>query len=252
YVTMNLLHLSTPGNSPRMMMEELADRFEAIRDVYIRLASTYQIYIVGGSTPQQRGDKFYNVSLLVTPSGGVYSQDKLHVTPGERKSWGITPGEALRIFDTPLGRVAILICYDIEFPELSRLLALSGVEIVFVPFCTDEQSSFLRVHFSAKARAIENYLYVATSALVGNMPFWTHSSLNYGRSAILTPSDVAFPTGAELGIADPNVETIVTSELDLETLALQRELGSVTPFFYRRINLYNLEARTPLEIIRAN
>lgn len=228
---------------------DLAARCEEISSILKNLALEYQLYIVGGSTPQVRNGKLYNVSCFITPSGNIYYQDKLHVTPAERDGWGITPGEAIKIFETPLGRVAIQICYDIEFPEISRLLAFAGVEIVFVPFNTDEQKSYNRVHMLAQARAVENYMYVVTSALVGNMPTMRNYLINYGRSAIYTPSDVAFPTGAILGIADPNVETIVTSELDLEVLALQREVGSVLPFYDRRLDLYNLELKAPIEIV---
>lgn len=249
YFTTQLIYLIPKKTEEKAAILGLAEMSEKIVDMLSRLAVKYQLYIIGGSTPNVRDGKLYNTSFLLSPSGNVYNQDKLHITPPERTGWGIQVGNSLKVFDTPLGRIAIQICYDIEFPEPARLLALSGVEIIFVPFNTDEQRSFNRVNFCSQARAVENYMYVVTSALVGNMPAVTDSLINYGRSAIFTPSDVAFPTDASLGIADPNVETIITSELDLEKLALQRELGSVLPFFDRRADLYKLEGKQKIEIV---
>ncbi|MCB0347120.1 MAG: hypothetical protein KDD66_18515, partial [Bdellovibrionales bacterium] len=184
------------------------------------------------------------------PNGKVYTQDKLHVTPNERTDWGTSPGEGIKLFDTPFGRIAILICYDIEFPELSRMLALAGAEIIFVPFSTDEKKAYLRVRYTAQARAVENYMYVVLSGNVGNLPTIKNYIINYGQAAILTPSDLAFPVGGVAGETDPNAETVVISELDLTTLALQREIGSVRPFYDRRPDLYNLIPCEEIETVR--
>ncbi|MDA0711273.1 MAG: nitrilase, partial [bacterium] len=70
--------------------------------------------------PIIRDGKIYNVSHLFTPMGNVYTQDKLHITPSERSNGDIEPGHGIKIFDTPLARIAIQICYDIEFPEIAR------------------------------------------------------------------------------------------------------------------------------------
>src|SRR5690606_27318862 len=114
----------------------------------------------------------FNVAHLYTPGGNVYTQDKLHITPAEREGWNILPGEALRIFETPVGRLAIVICYDIEFPELVRILVEHGVDIILTPFATDERKSYLRVRYCAQARAVENMVYVVLSGNVGGL---THS-----------------------------------------------------------------------------
>lgn len=229
---------------------ELAQYTDKYIEMMEKFATNYQIYIVGGTTPVSRDGKLYNTAHLFTPSGMVYTQDKLHITPTERDEWGVVPGEKIRVFETPFGKIAIQICYDIEFPELSRLLALAGVEIIFVPFSTDEKKAFNRVHFTARARAVENYLYVVTSGNVGNLPMVKNYLINYGQSGIFTPSDFAFPVDAIAGLADPNVETVVTADLDLEVLALQREMGSVRPFFDRRPDLYSLTATEAIEFIR--
>lgn len=229
---------------------ELAFYSEKYLKMMERFATKYQIYIIGGTTPIVRNEKIYNTAHLFTPSGRVYTQDKLHITPTEREEWGVEPGEKMRVFDTPFGKIAIQVCYDIEFPELSRLLALAGVEIVFVPFSTDEKKAFNRVQFTARARAVENYMYVVTSGNVGNLPMVKNYLINYGQSGIYTPSDFAFPVDAVAGQADPNVETVVTADLDLEVLSLQREIGSVRPFFDRRPDLYSVTANEAIEVVK--
>jgi predicted amidohydrolase/ribosomal protein S18 acetylase RimI-like enzyme len=231
-------------------VEALADLHFEYCELFERLACERQLYIIAGSHPVRRDGRLYNVSHLFTPSGKVYTQDKLHITPEERDVWGISPGEEIKIFETPYGKIAIQVCYDIEFPEVSRLLALAGVEIVFCPMSTDERKGYNRVRYCAQARAVENYFYVVVSSNVGNLPTTKNYLLNYGQSAILTPSDHAFPREGIIGEAEPNAETVVTAELDLSTLAYQRELGSVRPFFDRRPDLYSLTANKKIKIIR--
>src|SRR5690606_16491504 len=112
-----------------------------------------------------REGKIYNSAYLFTPTGNVYWQDKLHITPSERRYWGIEAGDTIKVFDSPLGRFGIQICYDIEFPELTRIMVNHGLEILFCPFSTDERKAYYRVRYCAHARAIENYIYVV---LAGN------------------------------------------------------------------------------------
>ena len=92
--------------------------------------------------------------------------EKIHVTPDEQKFWGLSQGSQVKTFDTDCGRIGILICYDVEFPELSRLMADQGMQILFVPFNTDTQNAYNRVRICAQARAIENECYVAIAGSV--------------------------------------------------------------------------------------
>lgn len=230
-------------------MELIADYHEDYLKLLGGLASRHQLYIIGGSTPVRRSDGLYNVAHLFTPSGNVYTQDKLHITPTERDEWKILPGDGLKLFDTPLGRIAIQVCYDIEFPEASRLLALAGAELVFVPFSTDERKGYNRVRYTARARAVENYMYVVLAGNAGNLPSIRNYLINYAQSAVFTPSDFAFPLNALAGQADPNVENIVVAEVDLTSLEQQREIGSVRPFFERRADLYEIRANREIEVV---
>lgn len=239
-----------PGLGPRECVERLADETDRYRELLSGLARQHQLYIVGGSHPVRRDGVLYNVAHLFTPTGGVYQQDKLHITPSERVHWGIQPGEAIRVFETALGRISVLICYDLEFPELGRLVTLAGAQVIFVPFSTDERRAYDRVRFSAHARAVENSVYVVMSGNAGNLPTRTYL-INYAKSAIVTPSDFGFPEGAVAAEADANVETVVTADLDFAALDQHRELGSVRLLHDRRPDLYELRPRTRVEVVVA-
>ncbi len=227
----------------------LAEMHGQYLELFKRLSRDHGLYIIAGSHPVASDGKLHNVAHLFAPSGNVYTQDKLHVTPGERRFWGIHPGRSLKLFDTPLGRIAIQVCYDIEFPELARLLTLRGAEVIFVPFATDERKSYHRVRYCAQARAVENMIYVVLAGCVGNLPQVRSFLVNYGQAAVLTPCDIAFPKDGVAAEADPNCETVVIAELDLGSLAEQRDLGSVRPLHDRRGDLYQLSGRTPIEVV---
>ena len=232
------------------MVYELAGMTDRYIEMFTGFSKKHSLYIIGGSHPVLREGKLYNVAHLFTPMGNVYTQDKLHITPSERKSGDIEPGQGIRIFDTPLARIAIQVCYDIEFPEVSRMLALAGVEVVFVPFYTDEKKAYYRVRHCAQARAVENFIYVVITGNVGNLRTKIGSFVNYSQAAVLTPSDFAFPEKGIEGEADPNVEAVVVSELALSALAQQRHVASVRPLHDRRPDLYALEGKTRIEVVR--
>jgi len=250
WFTCQLFSLLPREEAQREPMKTLTQYTDRYLNLFSTLSARHALHIVAGTHPIEREGKMYNVAHLFTPSGRVFTQDKLHITPDERVSYGITPGEELRVFDTGLARIAIQVCYDIEFPEASRLLTLAGAQVIFVPFATDERKAYLRVRVCAQARAVENWVYTAISGNIGNLPGVPSFLLNYGQSAVFTPSDFAFPPHGVAAEADPNVETLVIADLDLATLTAQRELGSVRPLRDRRPDLYELHAQHRIEIIR--
>jgi len=252
YFTVQMFSTMPSSLAPAKAIRKLAGMKDKYIRMFKRIAKERQLYVIGGSTPVLREDgHLYNAAYFFTPGGKVFTQDKLHITPWERNEWNIRPGKSLKVFDTPHGRIAIQVCYDIEFPETSRLLALAGAEVIFVPFSTDEKKAYYRVRYSAHARAVENYIYVVISGNAGNLPNKQYL-LNYSQSAILTPSDFAFPTHGIAAEADPNVETVVIGELALSNLAKQREVGSVKPLYDRRVDLYDLKAKVPVEVIHVD
>jgi len=252
YFTVQMFSTMPRNLAPDKAIRNLAGMKDKYITMFKRFAKKHQLYIVGGSIPIVRDDgHMYNVSHFFTPGGKVYTQDKLHITPWEREMWNIRPGHGLKVFDTPVGRVAIQVCYDIEFPEVTRLLALAGAEVIFVPFSTDEKKAYYRIRYSAHARSVENYIYTVIAGNAGNLPNRQYL-LNYSQSAIITPSDFAFPTHAVAAEADPNVETVVVGELALSNLAKQREIGSVKPLYDRRTDIFDLKSNIPIEVIHVD
>lgn len=233
-------------------LKEVAQFHNQYVEMFTRFASDYSLYIIGGSHPVETNGELRNVAHLFTPSGGVHTQEKIHISSIERRYYDIKPGERLRVFETPLGRIGILISYDIEFPEIARLLALHGVEVLFVPFATDERKSYYRVRHCAQARAVENIIYVAMTGCIGNLPQVRSFLVNYSQAAICTPCDIAFPSNGVMEEADPGSETVIIAELDLNDLAMARDIGSVRPLQDRRTDLYSLTAKFPIELVSVN
>ncbi len=228
---------------PAEAVRQLAGYTEAIRDQMLKYAVSYNINIIAGSMPEYDGDKLRNVCYLLRRDGSWDRQYKVHVTPDEVSYWGLKGGDRVRVFDTDFGKIGILICYDVEFPELPRLMAEEGMHILFVPYWTDTKNAYLRVRRCAQARAIENECYVVITGSVGNLPKVENMDMQYSQAAVFTPSDFAFPHDAIAHEATPNTETMLIADLDLDNLREVRSHGSVRNLQDRRLDLYDLKWR---------
>jgi predicted amidohydrolase/ribosomal protein S18 acetylase RimI-like enzyme len=227
-------------DNPAEAMRKLSGFTEELVDGMLKLAVSYNINIIAGSLPLYKDQKLYNVSHLLRRDGTSDAQYKLHITPDERAYWGVVGGSKLRVFDTDVGKIGVLICYDVEFPELSRLLADQGMRILFVPFWTDTKNGYLRVRRCAQARAIENECYVAITGSVGSLPNVDNVDIQYSQTAVFSPSDFAFPHDAVMAEATPNTETTLIVDVDLDDLKDLRNQGSVRNFQDRRLDLYRI------------
>jgi predicted amidohydrolase len=152
----------------------------------------------------------------------------------------VVPGDRLEVFDTDRGRIAINICYDVEFPELARIAADQGAQLLFVPFNTDMRSGYLRVRLCSQSRCIENHLYAAISGCIGNLPFVENADIHYAQSGIFTPVDVEFARDGVAAECNPNVETMIIHDLDFELLRHHRGEGSTQNWNDRRKELYKI------------
>ncbi|MFC7372952.1 GNAT family N-acetyltransferase [Fictibacillus iocasae] len=226
--------------SPSQAIRKLTEFTEQYIELFTKLAVRYDVNIIGGSHFIEEEGNIYNVAYLFRRDGTIEKQDKLHITPNERKWWGISPGDKVRVFDTDCGKIAILICYDIEFPELPRIAADMGAKIIFTPFCTEDRQGYIRVRYCSQARAIENEIYTVIAGTVGNLSQVENMDIQYAQSGIFTPSDFAFPRDGIVGECHPNIETVVVGDVDLEILRRQRKTGSVTPLRDRRLDLYRV------------
>ncbi|WP_088341696.1 carbon-nitrogen hydrolase family protein [Robiginitalea sediminis] len=221
-------------------IRELARHTDEIVSRFSGLAISYNINIVTGSMPELHEGKLLNVGYLCKRDGTVERYEKLHVTPDEAKVWGMQGGSGLKVFDTDCGKVGVLICYDSEFPELSRLLADQGMDILFVPFLTDTQNGYARVRNCAQARAIENECYVAIAGSVGNLPNVHNMDIQFAQSAVFTPCDFAFPTNGIKAEATQNTEMILIADVDIDLLRELHEHGAVRNLKDRRTDIFEL------------
>lgn len=231
-------HLSTPE-----AIRELAKHTVEMVQRFSKLAISYNINIITGSMPEMVGEHLHNVGYLCRRDGSTDRYEKLHVTPDEAKVWGMVGGNQLKAFDTDCGKIGILICYDSEFPELSRILADEGMDILFVPFLTDTQNGFSRVRHCAQARAIENECYVAIAGSVGNLPKVHNMDIQFAQSMVFTPCDFAFPTDGVKAQTTQNTEMILIADVDIDLLRELNQFGSVRNLKDRRKDLFELRKK---------
>ena len=229
-----------PSRDAILRLSELEAPFVELMS---RLAREYGLHVVAGSHPIQRQGRLYNTCFLFFPDGRHVLQPKLHITPAEKRDWGITGGHELRVISTAKARVGILVCYDAEFPETARHLADLGAEVLFVPYCTDTRAGYLRVRYCCQARAIDNQVYVATAGIIGNLPSVEAMDINYGRAAVYAPSDFEFARDGIQAQADSNVEMLLVTDLDIGDLYRSRAAGSVTPRLDRRTDLFEYRCK---------
>lgn len=196
------------------------------------LARRHQVYFCPGSAPVlDPDDAFRNRAFLFGPEGPVGVQDKIVMTRFEREQWNIAAGvEGLRAFDTPLGRLGILICYDNEFPMLARRLAEMEVDLVLSPSCTDTEAGYYRVRIGAQARALENQFAVLVSPTAGYAPWSPAVDENCGRAALYVPSDYGMPPSGvwceSEAVFTPDSRWLY-GEIDLADVARLRREGQV-------------------------
>jgi predicted amidohydrolase/ribosomal protein S18 acetylase RimI-like enzyme len=242
FVSMQLL--SQPGLE-RLAAREGVLKLATLANEYLELVSSlarrFGIHIIAGTHPMELRGTLYNVCPFVFPDGRIQLQPKLHITPGEKAYWGLEGGSDLGLMHTPKAKVGVLICYDVEFPEAARYLSDRGAEILFVPYCTDDRQGYCRVRVCSQARAIENQIYVVTAGIIGNLPSVAAMDIHYGQAAVFTPSDFEFARDGIQAEADPNVEMLLVTDLDIDDLHRTRASGSVRPRLDRRRDLFEFK-----------
>ena len=226
-------------------IREIARYAEPIRKRFQEFAISYNINIITGSMPFLEDGTLYNGGFLCKRDGTYETYKKIHITPNEVLHWGMKGGSEIKTFDTDCGKVGIMICYDVEFPELSRLMADEGMNILFVPFLTDTQNGYTRVKHCAQARAIENECYVAIAGCVGNLPKVNNMDIQYAQTAVFTPSDFAFPSNGIKAEATANAEMTLIVDVDLNLLKHLHEHGTVRILKDRRHDLYQINKIKP-------
>ena len=235
--TTQLLSFMDTDTDIKAAVRSLHDFTPRYQELMAELARKYNYYLIAGSHPNLRDGLLYNTAFMFSPKGDVFTQDKIHLTRWEREKWDTSPGNKLHLFHTDYGANSILICYDIEFPELARQVCEAGADILFVPSSTDDRQGFWRVRYCAHARAIENQVYVAMTSTVGNLPV-EGLSMHYGQASILTPSDFGFSRDGIAAEGVVNMEQVVVADVDLDALAQNRLNGTTIPLYDKRRDFY--------------
>jgi len=207
-------------------IQAVSDRMEDVQNLHQRLAKEYKTYILGASAPVATGvGRPVNRAELYAPDGRQDHQDKQIMTRFEREQWDIAPGGPLKLFDTALGKIGVLICYDSEFPLLGR--ALSKADLILVPSCTEALAGYWRVRIGAMSRALENQCVTVMASLVGNNDWSEAVDMNTGTGGIFGPPDKGFPQTGVLAEGVLNQPGWTYADIDLSAIADVRADGHV-------------------------
>jgi len=213
-----------------MALDEVLRHRPAMEALFEGLAIEYGLYILAPSGPVLEVGARHNRAVLFGPAGRIGAQDKAIMTRFEREEWSIDAGQGMALFDTILGRIGVLICYDSEFPLLARALCEAGAEILLVPSCTDTVAGYSRVRVGAMARALENQCVVVHSPTVGNAEWCPAIDENRGAAGIYGPPDRGWPETGLLAEGIMDEPGWVVTTVDLDRVAESRADGAVLPF----------------------
>lgn len=234
YGAMELASLGGPEIAADLekSLHEVARHAEARDRLHLDLCRKHNLYILAASGPVFEADRPYNRAILFGPNGIIGHQDKQVMTRFEREDWDVIGNPGLRVFDTPIGKIGILICYDSEFPMLGRALATAGAEIILVPSCTDTIAGFNRVKIGAMARALESQCVVVQSPTIGDVDWNPAIDENRGIAAIYGPPDGLWPETGIVAEGCLDESGWVKAEVDLKRVAESRADGRVLPFLH--------------------
>ncbi|MCL1894724.1 MAG: carbon-nitrogen hydrolase family protein [Holophagaceae bacterium] len=227
-LTTQLVSCLPKNIEPAKVMRVLAETHtEKIDELFSKLSNEYDRIVVAGTHPRIINNNLFNVCGIYVPGHQPVYQAKMHLTPTERVTWQFQPGNSLEIVDTGFVHFATAICYDVQFPEIPRLLSKSGIQLLLVPYLTDDRRGYTRVTSCARARAIENQIYVVTAGMTGSLPMITDLTAQFAQSGMYTPSDFPFPMDGIATEAAPNSEMVIVADLDMALLDQARQRGTV-------------------------
>lgn len=206
-------------------VDALRDRANAL---YAALALQFSVHILGASAPCYDGHaRPSNRAVLFTPDGTQFHQDKQVMTRFERHPMDVRSRNPLVVFDTKLGKIGVVICYDAEFPLLARALVEAGVEILLAPSCTETLAGYWRVRIGAMARALEGQCIVVHSPTTGNASWNPVVGNSTGTAAIYGPPDIGFPETGILAEGVMNEPGWVFADVSLDAIRNVRANGRV-------------------------
>lgn len=232
YGAMELATLAGPdvAGDLEASLHAVSDRLPEADALHAELAATYGVHILAASSPTTHDTpadvtRPVNRARLFSPGGGVGVQDKQVMTRFEAEVWDVAPGGPLQVFETALGKIGVLICYDAEFPLLGR--ALCEADIILVPSVTEALTGYSRVRIGARARALENQCVTVMSSVVGDAMWSEALGTCVGAGGIFGPPDLGFPPTGVFVVGKLNQPGWVYADVDLDAVAHVRRDGGV-------------------------
>ncbi|MDQ1738218.1 MAG: deaminated glutathione amidase [Pseudonocardiales bacterium] len=240
----------TPGITPELLWDLVSEVPGSIVQPYLDVAAELGIHLVLGS--YERGPErgvVYNAAVVIGPSGRLLGRyRKTHPFGHERADRGgwVTPGEDTLVVDTELGKIGVIICFDGDYPELSRITAIQGAEIICRPSALLRSADLWEL--TNRARAYDNHVYLIGANATGVDPAGV---IYFGNSMIVTPI-------AEVIARAASHESWVSARLDPEAAMSALTPGSSVPQSFDHLADRNLalirkhsaallsEARSPL------
>lgn len=203
--------------------------------VLSKIAKENNIFLVGGSVPEvDYENKVYNTCYIFDNKGNqIGKHRKMHlfdidIKGGQyfKESETLSAGNEVTVFDTPYGKIGVIICYDIRFPELSRLIALKGAKLIIVPGAFNMTTGPAHWELLCRIRALDNQVYT-----IGAAPARRNDGgyVSYGNSII------ADPWGSIVNKLDEK-ENILIEDLDLDLVDKIRE--QLPLLKHRRTDVY--------------
>lgn len=199
-------------------------------------AKEKNIYLVGGSIPEIEDDKIYNTCFIFDNNVKLVGKHRkvhlfdINIKNGVKfmESEVLSSGNEITLVDSPWGKVGVVICYDIRFPEIIRLMALKGAKIIFIPAAFNMTTGPAHWETLFKSRALDNQLYIAGISPARNV---NYSYVAYGNSLITSPwGDIIEKLDEKEGI--------LIRDIDLDYIEEVR--NSLPLLKHRRKDLYNL------------
>ena len=209
-------------------LRAVSDRIPKADALHAKLAQEFGVHILAASAPvfdPELGARPVNRARFFAPDGSMAHQDKLIMTRFEREEWGVVAGGPLQLFDTALGKIGILICYDSEFPLLGR--AVAEADLILVPSCTEALTGYSRVRIGSMARALENQCVTVMSSTVGACDWSEAVDENTGMGGIFGPPDTGFPPTGVIAEGVLNKPGWTYADVDLGQIAHVRADGVV-------------------------
>lgn len=233
YASMELTSLLSieEQKSLKLQLLGMQNYLNDFKKIFRHLSQKFNCLIVAPSFPVAVENQYINRAFVFFPDGQETYQDKQIMTRFENEDWCISSGEnKLNVFEYKNIKIGINICYDGEFPIFAQKQSLNGMQLLLHPSCTEGLAGMERVHVGARARALENQIYVTVSQTIGNAPWSIAVDINNGKAAFYSTCDYLFPHNGILNIGELNRPCWVVQELDFSLITEIRKNGQVLNF----------------------